>query len=506
MNISQVIGKGESKMRNKTISAKVLKIREQKEDAFQFIDRNKEEITKIGDAVFYFAELGMQEFRTSEYTSDALRKAGFSVELGISGMPPAWMATWGSGKPVIAIHTEGDALPNSSQIPGVAEEKAIIEGGAPGHVEGHNTNMAVMIGAAVAAKRVIEIEDISGTIKVYFAPAEEQLIPRPYFLRDGYFDGVDAIFHPHVDSEFAAPYGLLQYAMISVEFVFHGKSGHAGIAPWLAKNALDAATLMDVGWALMRQQLEPSQSSHRVILNGGIQPNIIPDSTKVWWFFRGKTMDNTFANFGIAKKIAEGAAIMTGCSYEANIISVCWPNRSSRGMAEIIQKNIEWVEMPHWSEEEEDLAKKVQERIDVPIVGLHKQITPLKEAQQIVASNDAGCLSWVIPTGRFHFPANIPGCIFHKWSAGVSLTTSIAHKAEINGAKALAGSIIDLLMDEELLTNVKQTFIEEVGNTKYFSTIPTDQKPQADLNKDEMERWRPLMEKFYIKGNVQWSD
>ena len=493
-------------MGDKKIIGKALEIREKKEGAFQFIDRNKEEIAKIGDAVFYFAELGMQEFRTSEYTSDALRITGFNIEMGISGMPPAWVATWGSGKPVIAIHTEGDALPNSSQVPGITEEKPIIEGGAPGHVEGHSTNMAVMIGAAVAVKKVMEKENIKGTIKVYFAPAEEQLIPRPYFLRDGYFDGVDAIFHPHVDSEFAAPYGMLQYANISVEFIFHGKSGHAGVAPWLTRNALDAVTLMDVGWALMRQQLEPSQSSHRVILNGGIQPNIIPDNTKVWWFFRERYVGSAFANFEKAKKIAEGAAIMTGCSYETNIISTCWPNRSSKGMAEIIQKNIEIVGMPHWSEDEEDLAKKVQQRINVPIIGLHKEITPFKEAQQIVPSNDAGCLTWVIPSGRFHFPANIPGCIFHKWPAGVSLTTTIAHKAEINGAKALAGSIIDLLMNEELLTNVKKIFIEEMGDTKYFSTIPMDQKPQVDLNKDEMERWRPMMERFYIKEKVQWSE
>jgi aminobenzoyl-glutamate utilization protein B len=170
-----------------------------KREAFAYLDRNKEEIAKIGDAIFYFAELGMQEFRTSEYSADALRKAGFKVETGIAGIPPAWMATWGSGKPVIGVHCEGDALPNCSQMPGVVEEKPIVAGGAPGHAEGHNTNMAVMIGGAVAAKNAMEKEKIPGTIKVYFAPAEEQGIPRPYFLRDGYFDGVDAVFHPPCD-------------------------------------------------------------------------------------------------------------------------------------------------------------------------------------------------------------------------------------------------------------------------------------------------------------------
>lgn len=480
------------------------RIKNIKMKAFQFIDQNKGEIAKVGDAVFYFAELGMQEFRTSEYTAEALRLAGFDVEIGIAGIPPAWMATWGAGKPMIGIHCEGDALPNCSQMPGVAEERPIIEGGAPGHAEGHNTNMALMIGAAVAVKKVMEKENIKGTIKVYFAPAEEQLIPRPYFLRDGYFNGVEAIFHPHVDPEFSAPYGILQYANISVEFIFHGESSHSAVAPWLAKNALDAVTLMDVGWGLMRQQLEPSQRSHRVILNGGDQPNVIPSHAKIWWWFKEKNMDLAYANFEKAKKIAEGAAIMTGCTYETNIIATCWPNRACKEMAEIIHRNIEWVGMPQWSEEEEVLAKKVQEKIHVPMIGLHKEITPLKEAQQITASNDSGCVSWVIPTGQIHFPANIPGCSYHNWAAGVSLTTTIAHKAEVSGAKVLAASMIDLFMNEELLNNVKQVFKKEIGDAKYFSIIPKDQRPPVDLNKDEMEKWRPMMEKFYVKEKVQW--
>ena len=150
-----------------------------KTDALDYIDRNAGEIAKIGDAVFYFAELGMQEFKTSEFTADALRKAGFDVDAGISGIPPAWMASWGSGKPVIGIHCEADAIPKSSQIPGITEERPLIEGGAPGHAEGHNTNIAAMIGAAVAAKKAMEKNNIKGTIKLFFAPAEEQNISRP---------------------------------------------------------------------------------------------------------------------------------------------------------------------------------------------------------------------------------------------------------------------------------------------------------------------------------------
>ena len=475
-----------------------------KRDAFEYLDRNKDEVARIGDAVFYFGELGMQEFKTSEYTADALRKVGFNVETGIAGIPPAYVATWGSGKPVIGVHCEGDGLPNCSQMSGVAEERSIIAGGAPGHEEGHNTNMAVMIGGAVAAKHVMERGKIQGTLKVYFAPAEEQGIPRPYFLRDGYFDGVDAMFHPHIMAEFSAPYGILQYAIISVEFIFHGKSVHSATNPWEARNALDAVTLMDVGWSLMRQQLKPSQSSHRVIVNGGDQPNVIPSYTKVWWFFRDKDMESAYGHFEKGKKIAEGATLMTGCTYEANIISVCWPNRANKVMAEVLQRNIELAGMPQWSGEEEALARAVQEKNHLPVVGLEKEIWPLEEAVQMTAGNDSGCVAWRIPTGQLHFPANIPGCSFHKWPAGVALATSIAHKGELHGAKALAGSMLDLFMDEALLKKAKQSFKEEIGEAKYFSIIPEGQKPPVDLNKDEMEKWRPKMEKFYLKETVNW--
>ncbi len=481
------------------------RIKNIKTDAFRYIDLNKGEIAKIGDAVFYFAELGMQEFKTSEFTADALRKAGFDVEVGISGIPPAWMATWGSGKPVIAAHCEADAVPRCSQVPGVTEERALIEGGAPGHAEGHNTNIAVMIGGAVAAKKVMEKENIKGTIKLYFAPAEEQNISRPYFLKDGYMDGIDAIFHPHVGKDLSTTYGIRQYGVISVEFIFHGKGTHSAVSPWLGRNALDAVLLMDMGWGLLRQQLEPSQRSHRVIVNGGDQPNQIPSYTKAWWWFRDKNMDLANAHFEKAKKIAEGAALMTGCTYETNLISICWPTRATQAMAENIQRNIEMVGRPQWSSEEEALAKEVQKTIQAPIVGLQKEISPLKEAKQITSCNDSGCVSWAIPTGRINLPTNIPGCPFHTWSAGVSLATAIAHKGEVSGAKVLAASMLDLFVDEGLLNKVKENFAEEIGDTKYFSILPKDQKPPIDLNRNEMERWRPAMEKYYVKEKVHWS-
>lgn len=482
------------------------RIEQLKKSAFAYIDRNAGEIARIGDAVFYFAELGMQEFKTSEYTADALRQAGFTIETGISGIRPAWMATWGSGAPVIGAHCEADALPNCSQMPGVAEERPIVPGGAPGHEEGHNANIAVMIGGAVAVRRMMEKKKIKGTIKLYFAPAEEQAIPRPYFLRDGYFDGVDAVFHTHVGSELSTTYGIRQYAVISAEFTFHGKSSHSAVSPWLAKNALDAVTLMDVGWGLMRQQLEPSQSSHRVVVNGGDQPNVIPSYARTWWFFRDMNMDLANAHFEKAKKIAEGAALMTGCTYEATIVSVCWPTRASRGMAEMIHRNMQQVGAPEWSRGEETLARELQKKAGLPVVGLAREVKVLKEARQQKSGNDSGCVSWAIPTGRVTFPASIPGTSPHSWPAGVSLATSIAHKGEVAGAKVLAASMIDLFSKEGLLDEVKRIFKGEVAGAKYFSIIPDNQKPPVDLNKPEMEKWRPLLEEFYINEKVKWKE
>jgi aminobenzoyl-glutamate utilization protein B len=262
---------------------------------------------------------------------------------------------------------------------------------------------------------------------------------------------------------------------------------------------------MDVGWGLMRQHLEPSQRSHRVILNGGDQPNVIPSYTKAWWWFRDKDMDLANNLFEKAKRIAEGAAMMTGCTYETNIISTCWPTRANQAMAEIIQKNIEGAGLPQWSEDEEALARELQKKIHVPVASLQKQIKPLKEARQNTSCNDSGCVSWVIPTGRINFPANIPGYSSHTWPAGVTLATTIAHKAEVQGAKVLAASMIDLFVDEALLNKVKESFKNEIVDNQYFSVLPKDQKPPVDLNRNEMEKWRPLMEKFYVKEKVKWQ-
>lgn len=476
----------------------------EKRFAIDLVEQSREAIARLGDNIFYFAELGMQEFETSGLMIDLLEREGFAIERNLSGIPTGFMATYGSGKPVIAFHTEFDATPACSQMSGVPEPRAIVEG-APGHTEGHNVNAAVMIGAAIAVKKTMEQFGLEGTLRVYGAPAEEQLVSRPYFVRDGYFKDVDAALHDHIGKDLGTVYGLRQYSLISAEFTFKGESAHAATAPWNARDALDAAVLMDIGWDKLREHLEPSQRSHRVISNGGDQPNVIPNRATIWWFFRESTAEKTRTLFERAKRVAEGAAVMTGTEYSVNVLSAVWPTRCNRTLAEVIQSNMEAIGVPEWTSDEQNLVRTVQERVEVKATGMPTAVPALREAQQSVSANDSGEVSWVVPTGLVNFPANLPGIPYHHWAAGVSLATSIAHKGAVAGAKAMAASALDLFLDPGLVEKAKESFKEEIGGVEYRPLLPDDQKPPLELNRSIMERYRPLMKEHYAKEKPVFS-
>ena len=476
----------------------------QKQFVIDAVEENRNNIALLGDNIFYFAELGMQEYRTSGMMTEILEQAGFEIERNISGMPTAFIATHGSGKPVVALHTEFDATPSSSQMAGVAEQKPIVDG-APGHTEGHNVNAAVMIGAAVAVKKTMEQFGIEGTLRVYGAPAEEQLVSRPYFVRDGYFKDVDVALHDHIGYNLGTVYGLRQYALISAEFTFKGESAHAATSPWNARDAVDATVLMDIGWDKLREHLEPSQRSHRVITNGGDQPNVIPNTSTIWWFFREATAEKARALFEKAKRVAQGAATMTDTSYSVNVLSAVAPTRCNRTLAEVIQKNIDAVGMPQWTDAEQKLVTDVQAKVNVKATGMPTQVAQLREAVQSVSANDSGDVCWVVPSGVVNFPSNIPGIAYHHWGAGVSLATSVAHKGAVAGAKTMAASAVDLLMDPQLVAQAKETFKEEIGDVEYRPLLPDDQQPPLELNRILMERYRSAMEAHYPKEKPAFS-
>jgi aminobenzoyl-glutamate utilization protein B len=237
-----------------------------------------------------------------------------------------------------------------------------------------------------------------------------------------------------------------------------------------------------------------------VITDGGDQPNVIPNRATIWWFFRESTAEKARAIFEKAKRIAEGAAVMTGTTYSVNVLSAVWPTRANQTMAEVLHRNIELVGMPRWTESEQRLARELQTKEKLKPTGLMPEISPLREeTQQSTSANDSGEITWVVPAGRLTFPANIPGIAFHHWAAGVALATSIAHKGAVAGAKAMAASALDIFNDSSLVEKAKATFKEEIGDVEYRPLLPQEQKPPLELNRNIMERYRPLMEKHYLK-------
>jgi aminobenzoyl-glutamate utilization protein B len=473
--------------------------------ALDFVERNAKPLATLADSLFYFGELGMQEHRSAELLASVLAEHGFRVERGISGFPTSFLATYGSGAPVIAVHTEYDANPSNSQKSGVAHREEIVAD-APGHCEGHNLNGAVMVAGAIAIRYAMEREKLPGTLKIFGASAEEQLLSRPYFVRDGLFDDVDLAFHDHIYDQFNADYGLIQSAAVSADFTFRGETAHAAVSPWKGRDALDAVVLMDVGLAQYREHMEPKMTAHRVITNGGQQPNVIPSLASVWWYFRHPTAEGARILFEQGKKIAQGAAMMGNCELDVNVRAAVWPVRLNQTIAEVIQRNVEAIGMPRWTADEQDFAKALQKGANVSASGLRTGVKPLDgPTPQIAASNDCGDVSWKVPMGRVWFPSNVPHVAFHHWAAGAALTTSIAHKGAVAGAKALAASVLDFFVDRDLIAQTKATFKHEIGDVTYRPLLPDDQRPPVDLNRAEMDKYRPQMECHYVKERPVFS-
>src|SRR6266436_2312533 len=334
--------------------------------AYAAVERNANEIATVGDSVYYFAELGMQEYESAKFVRQVLESIGFTVEAGAAGMPTNIWAHWGTGKPQVVIVSEMDALPGGSQLPGSIERKPLIAG-APGHMEGHNTHPAVAIGAAYAVKQAMQRYNIAGSIAISLGPAEEQIISRPYLVRAGQFKDSDISILLHLGDNFAAGYGLMNYAAISAKFTFHGKTAHGAVNPWDGKDAVDAVELMDIGFDKLREHLRPTYRAHRAITAGGIQPNIIPDTGQIWWFVRDASMPDAKTTYDKLLKIAEGAALMTGTTWDVKYAASAWPQLVTKTIAEAIQRNIEMVGVPQWTDQEQQFARDFQKSAERPV-------------------------------------------------------------------------------------------------------------------------------------------
>jgi aminobenzoyl-glutamate utilization protein B len=493
-------------MASVTISAQspAAKLPEYKKDAVRGVDEMSKLAQEMVDSVFSFGELGFQEFETSKYLTAQLEKYGFTVQRGVAGIPTAWVAKWGSGKPVIALGSDIDGIPQASQKPGVAYPDPIITG-APGHGEGHNTGMPLNVVAAIAVKRIMERDKLPGTIMLWPGVAEEQLATKAWYVREGVFKDVDVVLFTHVGNNLGVSWGEGGgNGMVSIEYTFEGETAHSAGAPWRGRSALDAVELMSIGWQYRREHLRLSQRSHHVVTNGGDQPNVVPRNASVWFYFRETDYDNIKRMWDIGNSIAEGAALMTNTKMTSRILGAAYPQHMNKAVAEAMYENIKTVGLPTWSDEDQTLAKALQKELgNARIEGLATKLGELGKPDPSRentggGSDDIGDVSWNYPTVTLRFPSNIPGLPGHNWSSAIASATPIAHKGVVAGAKVQAMTVLDLMTKPELVQAAWDYYRNvQTKDVKYIPFIRPDTPPAIHLNKEILERYREQMRKFY---------
>ena len=484
------------------------------------IDGMKKQAQVMVDSVFSFGELGFQEFETTRYLTGILEKEGFKIQRGVAGIPTAWVASWGSGKPVISLGSDIDDIPQASQKPGVGWHEPLIEG-APGHGEGHNSGVPLNIVAALAVKKVMEREHLTGTIRLWPGVAEELVATKAYYVRDGMFKDVDVCLFTHVAANLGVSWGgsLNTNGLVSIEYMFQGESAHAAGSPWRGKSALDAVELMDVGWNFRREHLRLAQRSHYVITNGGDQPNVVPPNAAVWYYFREADYDHIMDMWRIGDNMAKAATLMTDTTVTSRLLGSAWPGHFNRPIAEAMNENIKKVGLPQWSEDDQTMAKGLQKELKQPVRGLPTKLGEMRAPRVETpdggegadgpavgptggGSDDIGDVSWNVPTVTLRFPSNIPGGPGHNWANGIAMATPIAHKGVVAGAKVQAMTMLDILLHPDLVAKSWDYFKNvQTKDVQYKTFLRPDDKPAIWLNKETMEKYRPRMQKMYYDAS-----
>lgn len=477
------------------------------------VDSRQKMVQVMVDSIFSFAEPGFQEFETSAYLTGILEENGFTIERGVSGIPTAWTATWkhGSGGPKIGLGSDIDGLLGLSQVPGSPTIQPMIQG-APGHGEGHNSGMPAMVAAALSVKDVMTENDISGELMLWPGVAEELLATKAYFVRDGMFDDVDANIFSHVSRDLNTSWGTSGgNGMVSVEYTFHGKTAHGAGSPWSGRSALDAVEVMNYAWNMRREHLPLTQRSHYVITNGGGQPNIVPGVASVWYYFRDNTFGGVRSLYDIGNTISEAAAAATETTVSRRVLGYAAPQHGNRPMAEAAYENIKKVGLPSWSEDDYAFARAVQRENTVSFVpyvaeendSLVTDISPLSTPETRGpsmggGSDDIGDIMWTVPTITIRYPSNVPNTIGHHVTSAMAMATPIAHKGAVTGAKAVAMTVLDLMMDPELLDSARYYFenVQKEG-MEYDPVLSAEDTPAVHLNKEIMDQLRPQMREYY---------
>jgi aminobenzoyl-glutamate utilization protein B len=475
-----------------------------KDKVIKWIEAHKDGFIKISDKVWELAELGLVEFKSAMLHVKTLKKHGFDVEHGVAGMPSAFIATWGDGKPIIGFMGEYDALPGISNK-AVPYREWLIEDG-PGHGCGHNIHGTSGFMAAIATRYALNEQGLPGTVKAFGSPAEENYDGKAYLVRGGYFKGVDACLSHHPSSINMA--GLSSSNSVnSVKYHYYGKTAHAAGSPEQGRSSLDAIELMNIGVNFLREHIIQDARIHYVIEEGGGQPNVVPDYARSWYYIRAPERSQVESIYQRINKIAKGAALMTDTELKIDLIAAISNKIPNKTLSELVIKNMREIGAPVWSKEEIEFASKIAQTInkEAKVNNLQRRKVPNWEKYVDVdlmtdildawddgeishGSTDVSDVSWQCPTMEFNTACNILGAPGHDWRFTAVSGMSIGHKSLIFAAKTMAATALELYTKPEILEKAWKEHKKRIGGRKYISPIPSNIDPPLEIAKEAWEK------------------
>jgi aminobenzoyl-glutamate utilization protein B len=443
----------------------------------QSIDARAQRYGDMSRQIWEFAELGYKETQSAQVLREELRAAGFRIEEAVAGMPTAFVATWGTGKPVIGLMGEFDALPGLSQDT-VPEQKPRLAGGGAGHGCGHNLFGVASTAAAIAVKQQLEARTLPGTVRFYGTPAEEGGNGKVYMVRAGLFDDVDVALHWHPnDRNVASRTSTL--AVISAKFRFKGIAAHAASAPDRGRSALDAVMITTHAVDLLREHIPQESRLHYVITRGGVAPNIVPEAAEIYLYARHPRIDVLDGIWERIVKAAEAGALATGTAMEMEIVGSTPELLPNESLISLIDRNLREVGGVTYSAEERAFAEALQKTFAAG------SVRPIDEAATVrppeepltIGSTDAADVSWVVPSGWLLAATYVPGTPGHTWQATACTGGSIGRKGMMVAAKTLALTAMDLLTDPAQVPAARASFEKTKAGRPYTSRIPAGAKP-----------------------------
>jgi aminobenzoyl-glutamate utilization protein B len=447
-----------------------------KQKIVKSVEAHEAEMIALSDKVWALAETAFEENESAKLLADYAEEQGFKVERGVAGIPTAFVATYGTGKPVISVLGEFDALPGISQK--AEPEKASLKEGAAGHGCGHNLFGVGSLGAAIAIKELIEKGEFKGTIKFIGTPSEEKYFGKIWMVREGVWDDVDinVSWHPAASTEADVQSSL---ALIDFKVEFFGQAAHASSDPWNGRSASDALELYASGINYYREHVQPTVRMHYHIQDGGQVVNVVPDYSRLWVRVRDTKRSGMMPVYDRVKEMAQGAAIMANVDYKVSLISGIYETLVNRAGGEIMQKNLELLGPLKYSEEEVNFGKKIQESTGKNQVGMDSEIKPLEITREHPGggSTDVGDVSWNVPNINLKVTTAPKDTPWHSWAVVACGGMSIGHKGMVYASKAMAMTMADLFQNPKQVEKVKAEFKERKGSEVYEPIIPPGPPP-----------------------------